>query len=183
MRALWFTTWGSTREERRRTVPGDSLTRPHPHLRADRAITLSAPPQDVWPWLMQLGQDRGGFYSWEFLENLLGSEVRGVRELRPEWSTRTVGDTVRLAPELPLTVHQVTQEESLVLVGGDPGAIPEVFTWAFVLTPVADGTRLHVRERYRFACAHHRLLTPFLAMASCVMTVRMLRTIRRLAAS
>ncbi|MGJ0183452.1 hypothetical protein [Corynebacterium glyciniphilum] len=183
MRSLWWTTWGSTREERERTLPGDSLVHPRPHLRADRAVTVAAPPQDVWPWLMQLGQDRAGFYSWEFLENLIGSEISGVRVLRPEWSTRCVGDTVRLAPELPLTVHQVTQDESLVLVGGDPGAVPDVFTWVFALTPVADGTRLHVRERYRFARVHHRVLVPFLAVASCVMTVRMLRTIRRLAAS
>ncbi|MEY8566429.1 hypothetical protein AALF15_07635 [Corynebacteriaceae bacterium 7-707] len=181
MRSLWCTTWGSTWEERRRSLPGDSLA--CPHFQADRAVTIPAQPQDVWPWLMQLGQDRGGFYSWEFLENLVGCEIHGVDALRPEWSTRTVGDTVRLAPELPLAVHQVTQDEALVLVGGDPAAVPEVFTWVFVLTPVADGTRLHVRERYRFARVHHRLFVPFLAVASGVMTVRMLRTIRRLAAS
>ncbi|MDN6705807.1 hypothetical protein [Corynebacterium glyciniphilum] len=109
-------TWGSTREERRRSLPGDGLARAH--LCADRAVTVPAPPKDVWPWLMQLGQDRGGFYSYEFLENIFGSDVHGVRDLRPEWSTRTVGDIVRLAPELPLIVHEVTQNEALVLVGG-----------------------------------------------------------------
>lgn len=200
MRVLWWTvaataaatstavagvlraaTWGSTREERRRSLPGDGLARAH--LCADRAVTVPAPPQDVWPWLMQLGQDRGGFYSYEFLENLIGSDVHGVRDLRPEWSTRTVGDIVRLAPELPLTVREVTQNEALVLVGGDPDAIPELFTWAFVLVPAADGTRLHVRERYRFARTHHVLVAPLLVVASGVMSVRMLRTIRLLAAS
>lgn len=111
-----------------------------------------------------------------------GSDVHGVRDLRPEWSTRTVGDIVRLAPELPLIVHEVTQNEALVLVGGDPDAVPELFTWVFVLVPASDGTRLHVRERYRFARAHHVLVAPLLVVASGVMSVRMLRTIRRLAA-
>src|SRR5689334_17932954 len=71
----WFLTWGATAGEARRSLPGDDVV---PEARSDattRAITIQAPAATVWPWLAQLGQDRGGFYSYEILEDLAGCKM------------------------------------------------------------------------------------------------------------
>lgn len=65
--------WGATHDEARAPLPGDDLL-PRADLAATRAITIRAGGGDVWPWLVQLGQDRGGFYTYEWLENLVGAD-------------------------------------------------------------------------------------------------------------
>jgi hypothetical protein len=78
-------------------MPGDELLRPGAPT-TTRAITIDAPPDVVWPWLAQLGQDRAGFYSYRWLENLAGCRMPDVREIRPDWQDRRVGQTVPLHP-------------------------------------------------------------------------------------
>jgi hypothetical protein len=75
----WRRRWGSTEEERALRLPGDELV-PEPQWGYDHAISIDAPRSAVWPWLLQLGQGRGGFYSYEGLENLIGCQVRNVYE-------------------------------------------------------------------------------------------------------
>jgi hypothetical protein len=70
----WFLRWGATDEEIGRSWPGDELS-PDPVSEATRAITIHAPVEAVWPWLVQIGQDRGGFYSYTWLENLFGASA------------------------------------------------------------------------------------------------------------
>ena len=103
----WLRSWGSTRSERERSLPGDQLS-PAPKHNSTRAVTIEAPPEQVWPWLAQLGADRGGFYSYEWLENLAGCRLKNADRIHPEWQQRQVGDDVPLHPlnGLRLTVFE-----------------------------------------------------------------------------
>lgn len=90
-------TWGASAEETGRRLPGDELVH-DPGVEITQAVTIAAPPDQVWPWLAQLGQDRGGFYSYEWLENLAGCEMRNADRVHPEWQHREVGEEVPLHP-------------------------------------------------------------------------------------
>jgi hypothetical protein len=141
----WHRAWGSTYEEYAMALPGDEPNR-NPAMQIQHAVTIDAPPSAVWPWLMQLGQDRGGFYSYDWLERAFGVDVHNVNEIRPEWQQREVGELLRgtqatylgglFGPDVGWTVKDVQFERALVLEG-----------WgAFVLVPTADGkTRFIIR--------------------------------------
>ena len=73
----WQRNWGATEEEVTAALPGDELT-PPPVDQCTRAITIAAPPEEVWPWLVQMGADRGGFYSYAWMENLFGLRIRNA---------------------------------------------------------------------------------------------------------
>jgi hypothetical protein len=173
--------WGATEEETEEPLPGDDLIA-HPHLVATRAIAIHAPSADVWPWIAQLGQGRGGFYSYDFLENLVGCDIHSANRIFPEWQEIKVGDEVKLAPEVGLEVAALEPGRSLVLRGGVPmGKTPPPydFTWAYALRERShETTRLLVRERY----AYTRRWAPFLVepveAVSFVMHQKMLRGIR-----
>ena len=87
--------WGATDDEVNDTVPGDELV-PAADLTATRAVTVRASADGVWPWLAQLGQGRGGFYSYDFLENLVGCSIHSAERVVPEWQSIDVGDAVHL---------------------------------------------------------------------------------------
>jgi hypothetical protein len=90
----WLRSWGATAEECRRRLPGDSDRKPL--FTTTRAVTVHAPAEEVWRWLVQLGQDRGGFYSYDWLENLAGCHVHSADEIREEWQDRKVGDRLEV---------------------------------------------------------------------------------------
>lgn len=163
------------------TLPGDDLI-PSPDLTSTRATTIHAPGAEVWPWIAQLGQGRGGFYSYEFLENLVGCDIHNADRIVPEWQVIGVGDQVRLAPEVALEVAAVDQGRSLVLRGGVPmGSTPPPydFSWAFVVQEQMDvATRLVVRERYAYTRWWAPLLVEPVEVISFVMHEKMLRGIR-----
>ena len=173
--------WGATDDEVNDTVPGDELV-PAADLTATRAVTVRASADGVWPWLAQLGQGRGGFYSYDFLENLVGCSIHSAERVVPEWQSIDVGDAVHLHPEVRLVVAAVEPGRALVLRGGVPiGRTPPPydFTWAFVLRDQADGsTRLVVRERYGYSRRWARLLVEPVELISFVMSQRMLRGIK-----
>jgi hypothetical protein len=133
----WLLRWGATHEELHQPLPGDALV-PEPWIQSTRAITIHAPVEAVWPWLAQIGQDRGGFYSYEWLENLAGCEMHNADRIHPEWQQRAVGEIVRLHPQTGLRVALFEPNRVLALEG-----------WgAFVLEPVdAHTTRLITRSR------------------------------------
>src|SRR5512142_2968459 len=79
----WMTNWGSTAAERQMALPGDELHR-NSTGHTTKAITINAPPDVIWQWLVQIGQDRAGFYSYTWLENLLGVDIHNTNEIRPE---------------------------------------------------------------------------------------------------
>jgi hypothetical protein len=177
----WQLRWGATDEEVDATLPGDDLI-PDPDLTVTRAITVHAAADQVWPWIAQLGQGRGGFYSYDALENLVGCDIHSADRIVPEWQDLKVGDQVKLHPEVGLGVTVVEPGRALVLRGGVPmGAVPPPydFTWAFVLQEQPDGTtRLLVRERYGYTRRWAPLLVEPVAVVAFVMSQRMLRGIR-----
>ena len=162
-------------------TPGDDLI-PTPDLMATRAITVHAAAAQAWPWIAQLGQGRGGFYSYDVLENLVGCDIHSADQIVPEWQAITVGDQVKLHPEVGLAVAALERGRSLVLRGGVPignTSPPYDFTWAFVLQEQPDGTtRLLVRERYAYTQQWAPLLVEPVAVVAFVMSQRMLRGIR-----
>jgi len=177
----WQLRWGATDEERGATLDGDDLIT-NPDLVATRAITVHALADQVWPWIAQLGQGRGGFYSYDALENLVGCDIHSADRVVPEWQDLKVGDQVKLAPEVGVGVTVVEPGRALVLRGGVPmGAAPPPydFTWAFVLREQPDGTtRLLVRERYAYTQRWAPFLVEPVAVVAFVMSQRMLRGIR-----
>ena len=173
--------WGATAVEVRGVLPGDDLVG-HADVVATRAITVHATAASVWPWIAQLGQGRGGFYSYDAVENLLGLDIHSAERIVPEWQSVEVGMAVMLAAEVPLTVAVVEPGRALVLRGVVPlgqAATPYDFTWAFVLCDGEGGTtRLVVRERYGYLRWWARLIVEPVSVVSAVMTRRMLRGIR-----
>jgi hypothetical protein len=177
----WQLRWGATDEEVDAALAGDDLI-PNPDLMATRAITVRAPAEHVWPWIAQLGQGRGGFYSYDVLENLVGCDIHSANRIVPEWQDIKIGDEVKLHPEVGLGVTIAEPGRALVLRGGVPmgaTAPPYDFTWAFVLRQQPDGTtRLLVRERYAYTQRWARFLVEPVEAVSFVMSQRMLRGIR-----
>jgi len=87
----WHQHWGITHDELSRSWPGDDLV-PNACGDATHAITINAPALQIWPWIVQIGQDRAGFYSYTQLENLFGCEMRNAGQIVPEWQERHLGD-------------------------------------------------------------------------------------------
>jgi hypothetical protein len=173
--------WGATDAEADGGLPGDDLLSTV-DLQSTRAITIEAPANEVWPWLAQMGQGRGGLYSYDFLENLAGLDIHSADRIHPEWQDIKAGDRFHLAPAASADpeVALVDQGNALVLrvpPGSPPG--PFDFTWAFVLQPQPAGaTRLVVRERYAYRQWWARCLVEVVEVASFVMSRRMLHGIR-----
>jgi hypothetical protein len=131
----WHLRWGAEPEDEHRDVPGDELL-PEEGTKILHAVTIDAPVEEVWPWLAQLGQDRGGFYSYEWLENLAGCEMKNAERIHPEWQHRELGETVHLHPAGGLRVSVFEAGRALGLEG-----------WGtFVVEPAgADRSRLIAR--------------------------------------
>lgn len=157
----WHMNWGATEEEVRESLPGDDLV-PHPALASTRALTVRAPAGEVWRWLVQLGQDRGGFYSYAFLENLAAADIHNVDRIVPEMQQLRVGDFVPMAPVewgVPMggfTVVEVEPGRAIVWRQGWPEDVEDLSSseaesrgkWAFVLEEIGEGaTRLILGER------------------------------------
>jgi hypothetical protein len=174
--------WGATKEESTTELPGDELV-PNANITATRAITMAATADAVWPWIAQLGQGRGGFYTYDFLENLVGCDIHSADRIVPEWQSIAVGDEVKLHPEVGLPVTLLEPGTALVLRGGipmGPVAPPYDFTWAFIVRTQKDGTtRLLVRERYAYTRWWSSVLVEPVQLISFVMSQRMLRGIKR----
>ncbi|MDR2348277.1 MAG: hypothetical protein LBD90_06655 [Bifidobacteriaceae bacterium] len=179
----WQLGWGATAAERRRTLPGDDLIST-PCLQATRAVGISAPPREVWPWLVQIGQDKAGFYSYDWLQRAAGLGVRNSDRVEPEWQGLRVGDTVELADDCALGVAALEDARALVLSsrgGAAPGgALTDFdFSWAFALEPEGPtGTRLVARERYAWTRWRAGLAVKAVSWVSFVMTRAMLAGLR-----
>lgn len=168
-------------DDHRRSLPGDELI-VKPHHTTTRAITIAAPPHAVWPWIAQLGQGRGGFYSYDFLENLVGCNIHSADQINAAWQDITVGDPVGLAPNMALTAVIVDADHALVVRGQvpvQPTRMPFDFTWAFVLeTSAPTSTRLVVRERYAYLRWWTAIVVRPTGLISTAMSRRMLRGIK-----
>lgn len=139
----WHLAWGATEDERRRPMPGDAEV-PEPHLDATRAISIAAPPAAVWPWLLQMGYRRAGFYSYRFDNAWVASPWRIV----PELQRVEVGDIMPTGPGEGFTVKAMDRPRSLLLVIEEEAIH---VSSSIVLEEVGEsGTRMIGRLRVRF---------------------------------
>ena len=154
--------WGTTEDEIRKAWSGDDLVS-QPKGEYMHAITINAPAAVVWPWLVQIGQGRGGFYSYEFLENLIGCKMRNANKIIPELQNLEVGDSIPMHPKLgnPYKVAAIEPGRALILlirvdvhtgkVFEPEDEMPEKYqnmSWLFFLDEHDDGTtRLISRSR------------------------------------
>ena len=134
----WHRRWGCRDDEAVMPLPGDEFP-PEMRLDATHAITIQRPPADIWPWIVQIGANRGGFYSYDVLENLVGCRLRSANQIVPEWQEPSLGDLVFLHPKTPgLPIRILDPQRHFVLAE----------TWDFHLIPInANATRLIVRAR------------------------------------
>jgi hypothetical protein len=180
-----YNSWGADPDEVAAPLPGDELV-PVPRLGYTRAITIEAPPGDVWQWLVQIGQGRGGFYSYDGLENLVGCQIHSAESVLPEQQVLSSGDVIRLAPggAPEFRVQLVDPPTTLVLVSSGPRQKAtrrpsSVVTWQWVLRPLDSGRRTRLLVRQRLSCARsQRALWYLLEPITFVMERRMLLRIR-----
>lgn len=152
-------TFGSTAEERMSRLPGDEIIA-DPTVQTDHAVTIDAPPSDVWPWLVQMGWGRGGWYTARWVDRLLfPANGPSADRIEPALQNIAVGtfipdgppetqcglDVVRLEPERALVLRS---NSHLPVSWRDRAQLD--WTWAFVLVPMDDGrrTRYHFRSRW-----------------------------------
>jgi len=174
----WFGRWGTTPDECKRTMAGDALL-PNPTHSATHAVTIDAPPDDVWPWLVQMGYRRGGLYSYDWLDRVFGVLDRpSANEVLPAFQQLAVGDKIQLGPREELTVAALDGKRALALSYNAHGF---EWIWQFGLYPLDEHrTRLVTRGTERFAntfgaWVFMRVMEP----AAFVMTRRMLLGVKQ----
>ena len=165
-------TWGATDEEAAATLPGDELLEDADGV-ATRAIDVDAPPSAVWPWLAQMGPaPRGGAYTYDWIENLLGLDMHSVERLLPEFQHPRVGDTIGLGANR-MRYERVEPERVLSSRSEDGN-----WVLTFVLEERGDSTRLISRNRFRLRTLASRIGMLPLEPASLVMERKMLLGIK-----
>ena len=141
----WQLRWGATDDEVRRAMPGDELVA-RPTFNATRAVTVQAPPSIIWPWILQIGFGKAGWYSYDLLDNL---GRPSARRIIPELQDLQPGDIVPMSPNGKQGMRVLSVDAPTSMVWGEPGAT----TWAWQLDETTSGTtRLvtRVRARYRW---------------------------------
>jgi hypothetical protein len=169
----WMSRWGATRSDLSRVMAGDSLL-VDPTYSGTLAVSVDAPPEDIWPWLVQIGYQRGGLYSYDWLDRLFGYLDRpSATRILPEFQHLAVGDEIPLGrgPSWPVAV--VEPRHALVLDMRNMGGFDWV--WQFGLYAVDENrTRLVSRSRVRPQTVWARLFTYAIEPAGFLMTRRML---------
>jgi hypothetical protein len=167
--------WNATDDEVLGVNPGDELVR-NPLLQTTHSILVQAPAEKVWPWLLQIGYGRGGFYSFDQLERAAGlKDLRSATQIDPDLQKLKVGDTVPISPVTPMTVEVLKPNRALVLhMMMSPftaQALPRHnppepwmdWSWAFILTPLNDYT-CRLTSRVRAIYSPYLLMWPLMAI-------------------
>lgn len=165
--------WGISRLLAERVHPGDNVVA-EPQWSWTHGVTIEAPAASVWPWVAQIGANRGGFYSYQWLENLAGCKLTNAEAVHPEWELN-LGDTLLLHPEAPaLHITELDRGHYFVASSDEPAtsnapdasgkqmqARPWVrFSWLFWVEPLTD-TRCRLISRARYACSDELLTRLF----------------------
>jgi hypothetical protein len=165
-------TWGATEAEAASRLPGDELLADADGV-ATRAITIDAPAAAVWPWLAQMGPSpRGGAYTYDWIENLLGLDMHSADRVLPEFQHPGVGETISLGPNR-MRLERVEPEHVLAWRSADGN-----WVWTFVLTEHGGRTRLVSRNRFRLPTLAARIGMAPMEPVSLVMERKMLLGIR-----
>jgi hypothetical protein len=174
----WFGRWGTTHEDRKRVMAGDAVIANPTHL-ATHALTVDAPPEDIWPWLVQMGYQRGGLYSYDWLDRLFGYLDRpSANRVLPEFQHLAAGDMIPLGRGRGFPVTAIEPRRALVLSDTIDGF---QWVWQFGLYPLDEGrTRLVSRGTQRYvntigAWLFMRVMEP----AAFLMTRRMLLGVKQ----
>jgi hypothetical protein len=166
-------TWGARPDEAGGRLPGDELLEEADGV-ATRAIDIDAPPDAVWPWIAQMGPEpRGGAYTYDRIENLLGLGMHSVNRVLPEFQHPRPGDTIAYGRNR-MRLERVEPEHVLAWRSEDGN-----WVWTFVLEPRNGGTRLLSRNRYRLPTLGARIAMLPMEPASLVMERKMLRGIKQ----
>jgi hypothetical protein len=182
----FYRNWGTPKDECRMHLPGDELIA-DPTTQTTDAVSIARCPEGVWPWLVQMGQDRGGLYIHEVLGNLIGLQYRNADRIHSEWQDVHSGSEIRIAPRgwlgLPngvtSTVEELLAERAMVLRGSYPG-LPFNLIWSFHLLPRGDDQcRLLVRTRTGLRHPGEVFLTEAAGPLIAFMTRAMLLGIRK----
>jgi hypothetical protein len=165
-------TWGATTEEAGSRLPGDELLEEADGI-STRAITIDAPAAAVWPWLAQMGPSpRGGAYTYDWIENLLGLEMHSVDLVLPEFQHPEVGDTIELGSNR-MRIARVEPRQVFAWRSENGN-----WVWTFVLEETGGATRLISRNRYRLPTVAGRIGMLPMEPGSLIMERRMLRGIK-----
>ena len=165
--------WGATHDEANARLPGDELLEEADGV-ATRAITIDAPAAAVWPWIAQMGPSpRGGAYTYDWIENLLGLDMHSADHLLPEYQHPQIGDTLGYGKNR-MRFERVEPQRALVTRSEDGN-----WVWAFVLDEQDGRTRLISRNRFRLPTLTAKIGMVPMEPASLVMERKMLRGIKR----
>ena len=182
----YYRNWGTTKEESQMKLPGDELVG-GPVVQTTQGVWIDSPASAVWPWLVQMGQDRGGLYSYETLENLIGLDYHNADRIHPEWQRLASGDVIRLVPKgwmglrdgIALPVVDVIEQRAIVLRASPADSLQDA-VWSFHLIPHWDDRcRLLVRTRTRLHHPGEVLAAELAGPANAFMTRGMLLGVKR----
>ena len=181
--------WGTVGTEATDSLPGDDLV-PDPKWSYTLGIDVHASPEAVWPWIAQIGQGRGGFYTYETLENMVGCRITNTTEILPDHQHPAVGEDIHLHPTAPPLRLEIVEPPNAFVLLGSPDVVgsEEAWgrsTWQFAVTSDRDGgSRLLTRGRYDHSPDWRSRLTfgrfP-LEVISFVMSRKMMLELKRLA--
>lgn len=185
----WMSRWGASEEEIAASYPGDELI-DSPADQTTMAVTIAAPAEVIWSWLVQIGQDRGGMYSYDGLEQAIGLDIHSAEEVNPAWQDLGPDDRIQLVPPgwgpLPdgyaFRVSTVDAPHTLVLRQGPPQD-PWDGVWTFAIREVGPGlcrlvSRTRTHRNPGLAQAVLRATTTLGAPITWLMTRKMLLTLK-----
>lgn len=185
----WMSRWGASEEEIAASYPGDELI-DSPADQTTMAVTIAAPAEVIWSWLVQIGQDRGGMYSYDGLEQAIGLDIHSAEEINPAWQDLGPDDRIQLVPPgwgpLPdgyaFRVSMVDAPHTLVLRQGPPQD-PWDGVWTFAIREVGPGlcrlvSRTRTHRNPGLAQAVLRATTTLGAPITWLMTRKMLLTLK-----
>ena len=176
----WYSRWGATEEECAIDLPGTEIV-PHPRGGYTQAISIRASADSVWSWVAQVGQGKGGFYSYELLENLVGCNIHNASRIIPEYQDVKVGDEIVMHPRAPV-IPVVIVEPGKTLVGGGRQDEHNSNIWIFFITSKDGLTRLISRWTFQYKpVLINRIAYWFLEPIAAVMQRKMLLTMKQLA--
>jgi hypothetical protein len=172
----WMDKWGATDDETAASFVGDELV-PSPRLLYTRAVTVNAAPEQIYPWIVQLGADKGGMYSYTWLETLIQCPQTNADRIHEEWQNLKVDDKVLMCPDenMPPAYIVAMIEENHAIVMGHKENDDWVEIWQFNLVPQDDGTtRFLVRSRSSLEGWFWDIIRPgeFIMMRRMMLTIK-----------